>query len=84
MFKITIECDDPDMLGQMFQDAIVQCHLSKMREMTQEAHKRGEARGNADLHQIMLDFYDKKVAAYEKMRDTIAWKPNYTKKDVDL
>jgi hypothetical protein len=71
--KVTIEYDDAAMLGQMFQDAIVQCHLSKIREISSESQDVDGKRGGADLHQSMLVYYDEKVKAYEKMRDSLGW-----------
>ena len=72
MTKVTIEYDDSELLGCMFQDAISHCLMMKIEllvKMDKEKDTATEQEKLLDKH--MQKFYDEKVAAYEKMRDSM-------------
>jgi len=74
MTKVTIEYDDSELLGCMFRDAIIHCHTMKMEllvKMGKEKDTATEEQKLLDNH--MLEFYDDKIEAYEKMRDSMSW-----------
>lgn len=74
MTKVTIEYDDSDLLGCMFRDAISHCLMMKMEllvKMQKEKDTATEKEKLLDNH--MEEFYDEKIAAYEKMRDSMTW-----------
>jgi hypothetical protein len=74
MTKVTIEYDDSELLGCMFRDAIAHCLMMKMDLMARtERAKATMSEEEKLLDNHMLEFYDDKVEAYEKMRDSMTW-----------
>ena len=74
MTKVTIEYDDSELLGCMFQDAISHCLMMKMNllvKMQKEKDTTADKEKLLDDH--MQEFYDDKIEAYEKMRKSITW-----------
>jgi len=74
MTKVTIEYDDSELLGCMFQDAISHCLMMKMEllvKMRREKETATEKEKLLDEH--MQNFYDEKIAAYEKMKSSMTW-----------
>jgi len=74
MTKVTIDYEDSNMLGQMFQDSIVHCHLAKMNMMCENSRAGDTSPDAVARLDSMMNFYDEKIAAYEKMRDSLTWK----------
>lgn len=74
MTKVTIEYDDSELLGCMFRDAIAHCLMMKMDLMARtERAKATMSEEEKLLDEHMQNFYDEKIAAYEKMRDSMTW-----------
>ena len=74
MTKVTIEYDDSELLGCMFRDAISHCIMMKMNllvKMNKEKDTATEKEKLLDKH--MQEFYDDKIEAYKKMRDSMTW-----------
>jgi hypothetical protein len=74
MTKVTIDYEDSNMLGQLFQDSITHCLLSKQNMMCENNREGDVSAASVARLDSMINFYDEKIAAYEKMRDSLTWK----------
>jgi hypothetical protein len=74
MTKVTMEYEDIDYLGTLFQDAITQCLEMKM-DLLVKIHKEKDTATEREKinNEHMLKFYDEKIAAYEAMRNSLNW-----------
>lgn len=74
MTKVTIEYDDSELLGCMFQDAIVYCLIMKTELIVKMGREKDTATEKEKLlDEHMLEFYDDKIEAYEKMKSSMSW-----------
>jgi len=72
--KVTIEYEESEFLGSMFTDAIVACIQRKMEYMVKlDREKDTVSESEVLMNLSMIDFYDKKITAYTKMRESMTW-----------
>jgi|AntAceMinimDraft_11_1070367.scaffolds.fasta_scaffold106575_1 hypothetical protein len=74
MNKVTIEYEESEFLGSMFTDAIVACIQRKMEYMAKlNREKDTLSESEVLMHVAMIDFYNEKIDAYTKMRESMTW-----------